>query len=142
MILCPPSHIALAHGTNFYMSNATIIRGMFVESNKDKLKDEFVPNVTEIYGLLMQDALGIAQTLAESVNHFLYFCLSLIVFCIVFASIGFYFLSSLKIFKLRHHSGLWHQLWRFTRSSFGKITQKCIKGSHSFSPRKRGSKRS
>lgn len=66
-----------------------------MESNKDKLKDEFVPNVSEIYGLLMKDALGIAQTLAESLNHFLYFCLSLIVFCIVFASIGFYFLSML-----------------------------------------------
>lgn len=62
-----------------------------MEREKD-LEKEFVPNISEIYGLLMKDALGIAETLIQSINHFLYFCISLVIFCVVFAALGFYFL--------------------------------------------------
>lgn len=58
---------------------------------EEDLEKEFVPKISEIYKVLMQDALSVAQTLIQSVRHFLYFCLSLIIFCVVFAALGFYF---------------------------------------------------
>lgn len=64
-------------------------------ADEETSEEEYVPKLSEIYDLLMKDALAIAQTLTDSVRHFLYFCCSLIVFCVVFAALGVYFYSML-----------------------------------------------
>jgi len=53
--------------------------------------EEDVPELNEIYDILLKDGISIAQGLAGSVRHFLYFCASLAVFCIIFAAVGVYF---------------------------------------------------
>jgi protein-S-isoprenylcysteine O-methyltransferase Ste14 len=58
--------------------------------------EEEIPELRQIYQVLLEDALAICEGLTGSVRHFLYFCLTLIVFGVVFAALGTFFHYSMK----------------------------------------------
>jgi|GEM_PF-3153114 len=52
---------------------------------------EEIPELRQIYQMLLKDALAISEGLSNSVRHFLYFCLTLVVFGVIFIALGVFF---------------------------------------------------